>query len=409
MADEKGKTRGPGRLTRFVAWRAKRWADSVLHGRRASEAEASAPEQASPAEATPPSEPVSSQEAAPPSEAPPPSEPFAEGAPSGPPAHWLRDVGALQRGPPADWVERVRKGAPHLLERMGLRYRPGQIPPEVAAALVAVERPEPEVAPEEPQAGEAPSEAPSPVPEPMEAGARRSEPRPFAPLESPGQARRVLAPAPVQQAPAPVQQAPRVEPGPERPVGAPVSRALAPTPSKPSPGEAGEVPAPARVPPEAPRPEAPARVPEAPRVTRPRAPAVARAPLPPVERAASVQPPRPPVARAPELEPPAPEVTAPTRGAVLAPAPPLEAESLAYRAAQASSREPTFRPQPAGRVRTEVLRVDVPVPVLSAREARVAPVWPELPEAQGAESVDGSAVLREWERMRRLEREQRGG
>lgn len=399
MADEKGKTRGPGRLTRFVAWRVKRWAGSVLHGRRAPEEEGAAPEQAPPAEAAPPSEPVSSQEAAPPSEAPPSPEPFAEGAPSGPPAHWLRDVGALQRGPPADWVERVRKGAPHLLERMGLRYRLGQIPPELAASLVAVERPERE---SELPPGEAPSEAPSPLPEPLEAGARRAEPRPFAPIESPLQARRELAPAPVQRAP-------RVAPRPERTVGAPVSRALAPPVSEPLPGEAGEASAPARVPPEAPHPEAPPREPEAPRVTRPRAPAVERAPLPPVERAASMQPPRSPVTRAPEPEPPAPEVAAPARGAVLAPAPPLEAESLAYRAAQASSREPTFRPQPAGRARTEVLRVDVPVPVLAPREARVAPVWPELPEAQGAESVDGSAVLREWERMRRLEREQRGG
>jgi hypothetical protein len=288
---------------------------------------------------------------------------------------------------------------------MGLRYRFGQIPPELAATLVAVERPEPEVSSEEPPAQEAPSGVP--VPEPWEASAARPEPRPFAPIESPGQARRELAPAPAQQAPVSVQQAPRVAP--ERPVGAPVSRALAPTPSEPSQGEAGEVPAPARVSPEAPRPEAPAREPEAPRVARPRAPGVARAPLPPVERAASMQPPRPPVARAPEPESPAPEVAAPARGAVLAPAPPLEAERLAYRATQASAREPTFRPPPVGRVRTEVLRVDVPVPVPAAREARVAPVWPELPEAQGAESVDGSAVLREWERMRRLEREQRGG
>ena len=140
---------------------------------------------------------------------------------------------------------------------------------------------------------------------------------------------------------------------------------------------------------------------------------VSRAPLPsPVERAAAMPPrPAPPVSRALEVEPPAPEgVAPPTGGAVLAPAPPMEAESLAYRGTQASSREPTFRPQPIIRARTEVLRVDVPVPVPVPMFAeREAPVWPELPEAQVSESVDGAVMLREWERLRRLEREQRGG
>lgn len=394
MADEKGKTRRPGRLKRSVA-RAKDWADSVLHGPPAPEEEASASEPvAMPQEAAPPSEPLPSEEAAPPGEAAPPSAlmPPEQAEPSGPPEHWVREVLSRRGGPPADWVERVRKGAPHLLERMGLRYRLGQIPPEVAASLVAVERPEP--APESLEE-EAPSEAPTPSVESLEAGAPRAEPRPFMPVEPPRPERREVAPVPVPQVP-------RIEPGVERPVGPPVSRSLASPAPKRAPAEA---PAPVRAPREEARAEAPAREVEAPRVSRQRAPVVARAPLPPVERAPAMQP-SPPVVRAPEFEPPAPEVAAPTGGAVLASAPPMEAERLAYRGSQASAREPTFRPSPAGRSRTEVLRVDVPVPTLAAREARV---WPELPEAQGAESVDGVAVLREWERLRRLDREQRGG
>jgi hypothetical protein len=50
--------------------------------------------------------------------------------------------------------------------------------------------------------------------------------------------------------------------------------------------------------------------------------------------------------------------------------------------------------------------VPVPVPDVAALEAHV---WPELAEARETESMDGPAVLREWERLRRLEREQRGG
>lgn len=374
-----------------MAWRTKRWADAVLQGPRAPEEEVPAPE----AEQAPPAEPVPPAEAAPPEQRPP-----AEAG--GPPEHWLRDVRALQRGPPADWVARVRKGAPHLLERMGLRYRLGQIPPEVAAALAAAERTEAEA---EAATGEPPPVIPSrevPAPEDLEAGAPRTEPRPFVPMESPRPMSREVAPAPVSRVP-------RAEPAPERPTGAPVSRAPAPPPSSPAPGEA---PARARAPRVEPAPaEAPAREPEAPRVARERAPRVSHAPLPPsVHRAAAMPPrPAPPISRALEPEPPAPEgVTPPTGGAVLAPAPPMAAESLAYRGTHASSREPTFRPQPVLRARTEVLRVDVPVPVPMLAE-REAPVWPELPEAQVSESVDGAAMLREWERLRRLDREQRGG
>lgn len=90
-------------------------------------------------------------------------------------------------------------------------------------------------------------------------------------------------------------------------------------------------------------------------------------------------------------------------GPVLAPAPPTEAESPAYRALQPSALEPTVRAPRRVGVRREVLELDVSEP-----PARETPRWPELPEAQQIEVMDGEAALREWERLHRLDREQRG-
>lgn len=390
MADEKGQRRRPGRLMRFVAWRAKAWADAVLRAPHAPEEEARAPgpEQPPPAEhAAPPPE-AAPPEVSPPSELAPP----AEAGPSGPPAHWVRDVGALRRGPPADWLARVRRGAPHLLERMGLRYGPGRFPPEVAAALASLVRP---------GEGEVPSEAPIPMPEPLEAGAARAEPRPFLPVQPPRQVGREAATVAIPPVPG-------VARAPAPPAGFPVARAPLVPPSTRAPGEAPALVA--RAPRMEPSPEAGAPEVETPRAAPSRVPGVARAPMPSVARAAAVQP-GAPFARAPELEPP-PAPEAPTGGAVLAPAPPMEVESVAYRGTQASTLEPTFPPRAFARPRTEVLRVEVPVPVpvpVPEVAALEAPVWPELPEARETESMDGPAVLREWQRLRRLEREQRGG
>jgi hypothetical protein len=89
---------------------------------------------------------------------------------------------------------------------------------------------------------------------------------------------------------------------------------------------------------------------------------------------------------------------------VLAPAPPIEAESPAYRSLQPSALEPTVRaPRAVRGVRREVLELDVRGP-----PAREAHPWPELPEPQQVEVMDGEAALREWERLHRLDREQRG-
>jgi len=41
-------------------------------------------------------------------------------------------------------------------------------------------------------------------------------------------------------------------------------------------------------------------------------------------------------------------------------------------------------------------------------EARRAGPWPELPEPPPAESAEALAALRQWERLSRLDREQRG-
>jgi hypothetical protein len=52
-----------------------------------------------------------------------------------------------------------------------------------------------------------------------------------------------------------------------------------------------------------------------------------------------------------------------------------------------------------------------PLEVFPGAEAPVsgaAGAWPELPPAPRAESDEAMAELREWERLRRLDREQRG-
>ncbi|MFY2562052.1 hypothetical protein ACN469_30945 [Corallococcus terminator] len=100
----------PGAWLRAVARKMKAWAESVLSEEESDFAAALA-------QAHVPSEPA--------------SHPGTEGASSpaasvtvtappvglGPPEHWLRDIqGRRAGGPPADWVARVRKVAPHLVE-----------------------------------------------------------------------------------------------------------------------------------------------------------------------------------------------------------------------------------------------------------------------------------------------------
>ncbi|XXF77104.1 hypothetical protein P2318_29225 [Myxococcaceae bacterium GXIMD 01537] len=390
MADEQGKTRRPGWRMRAMAQRVKGWAGSVLHGPAAPEAGGPPPEPAPPAEAAP------SAEAAPPG----PGAPPAEAPEAGPPEHWARDV-MERRGPPADWVARVRKGAPHLLTRLGMPTTPRRGPPEEPMSFTA---PRAEVK-------TAPPVSPRPVPSaPVEAvAAPRPEvgppepevgaPRAVSFLAPPSGEVRPSAPAPVTGRPAP-ERAPRPEgaartwAAPEVPAkkGEPVEPAtyLAPTPPKkvaeaaaliaPVPSvRPGATPTPRDVLQEAPLAE----------VGAPGAPP-GRAPTgvaPPRERVEEIS-----AAPAPEEAP----VSGVTRASVLAPSLPGPVESPAYRALQASALEPAPRLQP------RAPRVEA--------APRAAHPWPELAEAEPLDDAEGGvALLREWSRQRRLDREQRGG
>lgn len=110
----------PGAWLRAVARKMKAWAESVLSEEESDFAAALA-------QARVPAEPA--------------SRPSTDGARTastsvtvtappvglGPPEHWLRDVqGRRAQGPPADWVARVRKVAPHLVE--GLAEPEAQLP-----------------------------------------------------------------------------------------------------------------------------------------------------------------------------------------------------------------------------------------------------------------------------------------
>ena len=102
--DEQAKSRWRDMLLSTLARRVRGWAENVL------------------------SEPSAPQE---PSAAPPAG---MRSEPTGiPPIHWLRDVQRLRAGPPADWMERVQKGAPHLLRSLPKPVAP-RLPTTVGAA-----------------------------------------------------------------------------------------------------------------------------------------------------------------------------------------------------------------------------------------------------------------------------------
>ncbi|MFY1825181.1 hypothetical protein ACN47A_04655 [Myxococcus fulvus] len=117
---ERARGQVPGGWLRSVARRVKDWARAVLSEEEADFAAALSqarlmPERARPATSGPPI----TVPRGPPL---PPASIMMVTAPAvgvGPPEHWLRDVQARRAmGPPADWVARVRKVAPHLVEGM---------------------------------------------------------------------------------------------------------------------------------------------------------------------------------------------------------------------------------------------------------------------------------------------------
>ncbi len=303
----------------------------------------------------------------------------------GPPAHWQQLLNSGRRGPPADWVERVRRGAPHLLEGLDLGDEQHESPP---APPQPAPRPPPRVLPRRGGA----SSRPGPK-------ARPSSPASL-PLPVPGDSWPVQPTAPREEertTPSEVRSAP-VPPSTPRPrAGVPLLR--------PARERGSEVSAPGSWPREARgRPSFPRHEESTPRViptnaredarsTRARGPS-------PTERTPNPAPvPRPysgahgDARVAPSLSP-SPHV--PARNALVAPG---------ARSSSFLSSEPTPHEAPLPR---EKGRVETPFSLDRASPFEISHPWPEPPELPSTEPTEPLAVLRDWERLRRLEREQRG-
>lgn len=273
-----------------------------------------------------------------------------------PPAHWLQLVQSARRGPPADWVERVRKGAPHLLER--LEAAPSPAPPP--RGPVALPR--------------------APVPAVVRPQAR--SPEPVLPAREP---------LPVSPPSPRVERVPRVHLRPESSRGAmPAPRESGPVPATPSPEETTP-----RAVPRAPRPRA---VPLRPAIPTPSPTAEVRPPPAQAPRQDTAVPAPSPPARPRAVSPGTPPVESRPRAAVFSPV--LPPRSLAPPAAEpaAPPRDAVSRPAPSAL--PPVRDMETP--------ADMRPAWPEVLEAPANESTDTLAALRDWERLKRLEREQRG-
>jgi len=378
--DERAQRHWGGRLAHAMARRLKAWAKAVFWGASGAG-------------------PVVKREA-------PPQE---EASPSIPPAGWLKDVQGLSSGAPADWVEFVQRNA---------RTGPARMPSRV------------------------------------------SPPRPAAAAEPP--ARQLTPPAPGEirteaMAHTPVQPPPRHE----STEGAP---ALPGTPALPKgPFFMGEIPA-------APHAEQRAVTSRAPAIETLRAFAPRAAPAPTFQElwvdrpmphfepreAASPVPPRrevpeqvpssgqqvhPPASRADAHGPSEPgrrRAYSPLESRILAPITSRSqrsedrsaaaAEPRAYSpAAYPWSEEPAVEHQRAPEQESqedlstlierswpdltekeERQLAQQPTEVPARPEIRWTGPWPDLPEVLPAESAEADALLRQWERLTRLDREQRG-
>jgi len=328
---------------------------------------------------------------------------MAAGGDSGPPAHWLRDIEARGGGPPADWVTRVRQGAPSLLDRRVHEGRvapdAGQVAPLPAQAPVKESRPAPPRAPTASAReahgpwGEAPTSrlrTPSPLPG-VDAGAAEPGRHPsWSAGVDPG-APGTVRPASWSAGLEPPLPPPGTRPRPSRhtvPRGPPGSetRALPPREGpSPAPGlpvsfledRSSEDGAPPRTP----------------------APDSRVVYLPPREILAPRRPERPPTFPGPRVQ-------------VLS----IEGEPVGVREPRPHASDED-RGAGARRVRepvAEAAPVEAPAPhpwpelPPAVAPSAEASVWPELLPAPAGEPTGALVELREWERLRRLEREQRG-
>lgn len=275
------------------------------------------------------------------------------------PAHWVRDVQALQGGPPADWMERVRRGSPLV---------PTSLTQLMAARLTAIApRPaEPSVSnPPEARVGEAPF-----LPAPPPAPPRSSEMAPREPSFPVGT-------SPDQETREPsrlirwlgVLGASRLE-HPEPRAG---SESFSPIPRV----EVSARAQPVRVVMFAPR-RAPARAPSEPSVARPGEEPVPSTQAQTLPIVAYPWGEEPVVSRKVDAEPPQHDLSA-----LIASSWP----SLADESTPEANSPPRFSAE--------------------APEARRSAPWPDLPEPP-TDSAEEMALLQQWERLSRLDREQRG-
>jgi hypothetical protein len=361
---------------RSVARRVMAWAEAVLvQDSASSESEPAPREQGAPGES------ASRQDVKLSEPAPAPREAGRVGPPGGPPVQWLRDVQALQMGPPADWVERVRRGAPHLLARIERVQAPPPAPVPSRPAEPSSQDRRPEF---QPRAQE-PSLQPVTSTEPL-----RSE-QPHEPVQA------EMFESPPDQHKG---SAPRVtpvlashEPKPERPVVHPgLEPRETPVATPPQSGEAAQV------------------------------LHSGNELIPPPPRSDSLSP---AVLKPPEISAPVPPQTS-------APVEPRPSDSSPRPVASAEASEPSVAsypwrtgPAPKPSAAPEVAPgedlspwIPHPWPVLPeeeltpplrrAAETRPSAPWPELPETPLTESPEASALLLLWERLSRLDREQRG-
>jgi hypothetical protein len=354
---------------------------------------------------------------------PPPSQESA----GGPPEHWLRLVRSKRPGPPADWVERVRRGAPHLLEGLELEG-------EGSEAFAGPPKAEPlsPTAPVGPPRGETvpvTRTAPTPQARPRIGLGRVGTPP-----------RRELEAHP---SPAPVSPVERH--GDSWPVRPTETRARGDTASSeprrsPAPSSTGSHPGehlsrrPRAHGPESPAPERPLR--EAPRGGRLSS---SEETAPSTRSTDAREGARSTRARGLSLRP-LPETSFPERSPGSAPF--LARHSGELRNVPVFSRErgvwpgsaredfaPPSRPHasltaapPVARSSSLVSSEPAPRELSFLREegraetsspdvaslSDVSHAWPEPPELPSIEPTDPLAMLRDWERLRRLEREQRG-
>lgn len=313
---------------------------------------------------------------------------------SSPPTGWLKDMQRLKSGPPADWVEFVQRNARNGPARMANRVSA----PRPAASA---EPPPPQLSPLAPRRvrGEAALPGtPAPPKGPSFMGEIPAVPRAEQRVETSG-ASAIETPRAVvpRRAPAPTFQEFRVERPMERPMHLFEPReAASPVPTRrevpeqvPSPGQQVHPPA----------SRADAHGPSAPERTRADGSLVARILAPFTSRpqhtearsaAAAVPRERSPVAYPWGEEPAVERLIAPEQE------PQEDLPTLIERSwpdlLEKEERQVT-RPPRETPARPEILWTGP---------------WPDLPEVLPAESAEAEALLRQWERLTRLDREQRG-